>query len=130
MIRFEDLTLPRSPNTYLVAPEGLCRNATPHQIAPRFAAPTPAVKAAFEQVLAREPRVTAGARDEAMGQYEWVQRSALMGFPDTITARFIALGDGGSTLAIYSRSKYGYRDFGVNRARVGDWLAKLEAALR
>lgn len=130
MIRFEDLILPRSPNTYLVAPDGLCQNATPHQRAPRFAAPAPVVKAAFDQVLAREPRISHSASDEGLGQYEWIQRSALMRFPDTITARFIALDAGASTLAIYSRSKFGRSDFGVNRARVSDWLAKLAAALR
>jgi uncharacterized protein (DUF1499 family) len=88
------------------------------------------VKAAFDQVLAREPRISHSASDEGLGQYEWIQRSALMRFPDTITARFIALDAGASTLAIYSRSKFGRSDFGVNRARVSDWLAKLAAALR
>jgi uncharacterized protein (DUF1499 family) len=130
MIRFEELTLPKSPNAYLVAPVGLCRNATPHATAPVLACPPAGARDAFFQVLACEPRITPGAKDDATLQYEWVQRTALMRFPDTITVRFIAASAATSTLAIYSRSKYGYRDFGVNQARVTDWLAKLQATLR
>ena len=35
---------------------------------------------------------------------------------------------GGSALAIYSRARYGIRDFGVNQKRVERWLAALPKA--
>jgi uncharacterized protein (DUF1499 family) len=35
-----------------------------------------------------------------------------------------------ATLAVYSRSRYGRRDFGVNAKRVEAWLAALERELR
>jgi uncharacterized protein (DUF1499 family) len=48
-----------------------------------------------------------------------------LGFPDTIVVRFLDLPDGRSTLAIYSRSRFGESDFGVNHARLERWLGKL-----
>ncbi|MGB0506090.1 MAG: DUF1499 domain-containing protein [Pikeienuella sp.] len=33
--------------------------------------------------------------------------------------------DGGSQLIIYARARYGRKDFGVNRARVLNWLKRL-----
>ena len=53
-----------------------------------------------------------------------VQRSRVIGFPDAISVS--ARPDGkGSRLSIWSRSRYGQYDFGVNRARVERWLAAL-----
>ena len=55
----------------------------------------------------------------------YIQRSRLMGFPDTIVVRFLERPEGRSTLALYSRSQLGRGDFGVNRARIERWLEKL-----
>ena len=76
-------------------------------------------------MVAKEPRVTQLNGDSGLLQYDMVQRSKIVGFPDTVTVRFIPLGPDRSTLAIYSRSHYGRRDFGVNRERITDWLSKL-----
>jgi len=58
-------------------------------------------------------------------RFDLVQRSALFRFPDTVSIEVIPLGDSRSTLAIYSRSTYGYSDLGVNRKRIERWLARL-----
>jgi len=58
-------------------------------------------------------------------QYDYIQRTALMRYPDSITVRFIALGSNRSTLGIYSRSHYGKSDLGVNEARIRAWLLAL-----
>jgi uncharacterized protein (DUF1499 family) len=50
----------------------------------------------------------------------------MMNFPDTISVRFYALEENRSTLAVYSRSHYGYYDLGVNRRRVQSWLLELK----
>ncbi|MEM8869365.1 MAG: DUF1499 domain-containing protein, partial [Pseudomonadota bacterium] len=48
--------------------------------------------------------------------------------PDYISARFYNLEDTGqSTLAIYSRSRFGYGDLGVNGARVRAWLGAIDS---
>jgi len=127
LIDFAELERPKTPNTFLVAPPGLCRRATADEAAPRFGAPAALVREAFRRVAERQPRVEAGARDDALLQDAYVQRSALFRFPDYIEARFIPLPDGGSTIAVYSRSKYGRSDLGVNRKRIGVWLTELRA---
>jgi uncharacterized protein (DUF1499 family) len=55
----------------------------------------------------------------------YVRRTSWLGFPDTIAVRFLDRPEGASTLALYSRSKFGEGDLGVNRARIERWLAKL-----
>lgn len=129
MINFSDFERAKTPNTFLIAPQGLCRRATPDETAPEFGAPAAMVRAAFQRVTERSPRVTAGPRDDAALQDQYVQRSALFRFPDTVDVRFIPLNDRRSTLAIYSRSKYGRSDFGVNRKRVRAWLDALAVEL-
>ena len=61
------------------------------------------------------------AGDPASLMITYVQRSAIIGFPDYITVKALELPDG-SALAIFSRSRFGSSDFGVNEARVVAWL--------
>jgi len=124
---FKTFKLTRKPNQYLVAPEGFCENATSHRTAPAFNVGPQKLEDAFADIALAEPRVTRKASDE--GQRDFVQRSALMRFPDTITFEAIDLGGGKSTLVIYSRSAIGHSDLGVNKKRIDAWLKKLEATL-
>jgi uncharacterized protein (DUF1499 family) len=62
-------------------------------------------------------------------QAQWVERSALMNYPDIIAAELVP-GPGGAGLFLYSRSLFGWSDLGANRRRVERWLAALDAALR
>lgn len=124
---FKTLKLTPKPNQYLIAPEGYCKNAKPHAIAKVYSVDAQTLEDTFADVALAEPRVTRKPADD--GQREFVQRSALLCFPDTITFEAIDLGEGKSTLAIYSRSKFGYSDLGVNRKRIEEWLKKLDAAL-
>ncbi len=122
---FQTLRLTAKPNQYLVAPAGLCAQAKPHLAAPEFAIAPAALRAAFRNVALAQPRVVQTGADEATLTDTYVQRSAFLGFPDTITVRFLTAGTGRSSLAIYSRSRYGYSDLGVNKARIDAWLRDL-----
>ncbi len=124
---FKTFKLTRKPNQFLIAPEGYCQNAKPHATAKTYSVDAQKLEDTFADVALAEPRVTRKQTDD--GQREFVQRSALMRFPDTISFEAIDLGEGKSTLAIYSRSKVGHSDLGVNRKRIEDWLAKLDFAL-
>ena len=55
-----------------------------------------------------------------------VQHSAVLGFPDVITVEFVPVGPDRSSVALYSRARYGKLDFGVNRKRVERWISRLE----
>ncbi len=122
---FQHLTLRRSPNQYLVLPPGLGGAAAVHAESPVFEGSAEMLRGRWKTMVERQPRVSRIREDAAAGQIECVERSRVMRFPDTITAEFIPRGEGRSTIAIYSRARYGYRDFGVNKARITSWLAQL-----
>ena len=55
----------------------------------------------------------------------YVQTSALFAFPDYISVKFIEIDANTSTLAVFSRSRLGKNDLGVNKKRVTAWLDQL-----
>lgn len=111
------------PNDAFVAADGIAKAETDRLLPPLSAAPEEIV-ARLAEIALTEPRteVVAGAPGEA--HMTFVQRSALFGFPDYVSARAVAV-DNGSALAIWSRSRYGYSDMGVNAARLERWLSAL-----
>lgn len=128
-LSFEALRLTPKPNQCLVAPERLCAHARPHRIAPVVEAEAGAVYTAALAALTALPRVTILAADSAERAIEAVQRSALFQFPDFVSVQIVPAEGGGTSLAIYSRSKYGYSDLGVNKARVERLLAAITTHL-
>lgn len=129
MIDFATLVRPSSPNTYLVAPEGLCRAATPDRIAPIYPVAAERLRDAWLQLMRSYSRVRPGPGSGDPVAYTFVESTPLLGFKDDIDIRFIALGDGRSTLAVYSRSRVGYSDLGTNKKRVESWLEAVQAKL-
>ncbi|MBV1864713.1 MAG: DUF1499 domain-containing protein [Rhodobacteraceae bacterium] len=107
------------PNQYLMLPNGKTSQS------PVFKASTLELAGAFDRVAMGQPRVSrlAGSVEELWVTY--VQRTALMRFPDYISVKVIGNTGGSATLAIYSRSRFGRSDFGVNRARVNMWIKAL-----
>lgn len=122
---WDDLQRPVSPNSYLLAPPRFTDAAT-DETAPIFRAPVKVLKQWWNAVIAQQPRIKNISESEDGLQIDYVQRTAFMRFPDCITVRFIYIDAKRTTLTIYSRSVYGYSDFGVNKARVQSWLAKLQ----
>ncbi|MCB1391419.1 MAG: DUF1499 domain-containing protein [Rhodobacteraceae bacterium] len=51
----------------------------------------------------------------------WIARTALMRYPDYVSIRLIPEGEG-TRIVAFSRSRFGYGDRGVNRARLRRWL--------
>ncbi|MEM7528182.1 MAG: DUF1499 domain-containing protein [Pseudomonadota bacterium] len=107
------------PNDYLVGPEDSTAAQRDRDLT--GAPPTPLAR--FDRVAQQSPRVdvVAGSVDE--GFITYVQRSALMGFPDYISVIAVA-GPAGPSIVVWSRSRYGYSDLGVNASRVEEWLAE------
>lgn len=111
------------PNDYLLAPAGSTA-ATPDQAGPVLAMAPDALMFLIDSVATPDgARPIAGSLDE--GWVTYVQRSALLGFPDYITVRAISV-DGGVTPVIWSRSRFGDSDLGVNAKRVERWLSTIE----
>ncbi len=120
-VDFATLELKPSPNQYLVCPPGLC-HARADQQSPEFAVPLEDLRAAWQRVIHRQPRVTLLSTDPERDQYEYQALTPVIHFPDAVTVRLLSVGEGKSTIAVYSRSHYGYGDLGVNRRRVRAWL--------
>jgi uncharacterized protein (DUF1499 family) len=125
-IDFATLDTGPKPNTFLVLPEGFEAAAEPDLKSPVFEVEPARLLEAFKETALAAPR-TAVVR-EGDGQIELVQRSAVFRFPDYITAQ-AAPAEGGSALCIFSRSKIGYSDLGVNAKRIKAWLEALSARL-
>lgn len=85
--------------------------------------------AAFSRALETAKRMgwTIVAEDESAGRIEASDRSRWMGFTDDIMIR-VAATDSGSRVDVRSSSRLGRSDFGVNAARIRDYLAALHAA--
>lgn len=81
--------------------------------------------ARVEAVAMSEPRVSRLAGRVEDGFVTYVARSRLFGFPDYVSVRTMPAGEGRSTLAIFSRQRFGLEDMGVNDARVRRWISRL-----
>jgi len=125
------IALRGTPNEFLAAVPGTTA-AIPHlplaiqPLSPRD------LLTCFDAVARAQPRVAVVAGDVGSLWITYVQRSRLIGFPDYVTVKAVpqetGMGDAGAGLIVYSRSRYGYGDFGVNRRRVTAWLEALDPA--
>lgn len=66
------------------------------------------------------PRTKVLAGSVAGGHITYVTRSAGFGFPDYTTVQLV-----NGQIRIFARLRFGKADFGVNAARVDDWLQAL-----
>ncbi len=115
------------PNQFLALPSSFASAQKADATVGTFKASVDQVRDAWLEILRGEPRVS-GIR-QSDGQIEAIQRTALVGFPDWITAQPVDLGNGQASICVFSRSKFGIRDFGVNEKRCLAWLAQLATKL-
>lgn len=83
-----------------------------------IAAPSAEVAAT---IAARAEAEGARVLDAGGGVTTWIARTPIMGYPDYVSIRLIPEG-GGTRIIAFSRSRFGYGDRGVNRARLARWL--------
>ncbi len=125
---FSRLTLPASPNRWLIAPSAFTP-ATPDETAPTFDVPAERLAEAWTVVVQSQPRTRITAVSADGLQIESQQKTAVFGFVDRISFRAVPLTPTRSTLCAYSRAETGYWDLGVNRNRLRAWLGELQAKL-
>jgi uncharacterized protein (DUF1499 family) len=118
---------PASPNTALAAPAGF--QPPPDIVTPVYPLPAARLYADIQAVAAAQPRTYPAAAYPDRLQVHWVVRSAVLNFPDLVTAQVTPAGPDATSLVLYSRSVYGYSDLGVNRKRVEAWLGALDRML-
>jgi uncharacterized protein (DUF1499 family) len=116
-------------NAWWVATDGL-GVGSPDGRAPSYVVNAADLAQSVDAFLLAQPStsILAGSPDLLWSTY--VQRSRFLRFPDYVTVRTVDLGDGTSGIAVWSRSRYGYSDLGVNRRRVEKLLAALQPFAR
>jgi len=128
MIEFSTLEKTAKPNQWLVAPEGLLEKAEADAPSQRYSqTPSDLFDAALKSVKA-QARATDIKSDTATLQIRYTATVPVVGFKDDVDIAVIPQ-DEGSAIAIYSRSRVGYSDFGVNKRRVDTLLAAIDAEL-
>lgn len=124
---FVSLERRQTPNQALVCPERLCQKARSDVLAPVFPVAAGELLRRVQRVVDSEPNSAAlGCSGDCALAARYVEYSSLFRFPDVVDVQVVSAGAKASTLAIYSRSVFGYWDFEVNKARVDRWLAALQ----
>jgi uncharacterized protein (DUF1499 family) len=129
-IDFARLERTAKPNQMLVLPVGFASAEAPDLESPVFDIPADGLMEALEQVLVSKMRSRVLQKDRSLRQVQLVARTAVLRFPDDIWIQVLPDGAEQSALAIYSRSRYGYSDLGVNRRRVERWLGEIAQRVR
>lgn len=124
-IAIADLRGPLPQNGFLACPAGYCA-VEPGLVSPVFQIPAERLSALWRQVLQGEGGVVTVLAEPDRRRIALIQHSALLRFPDVIAAEFVELTPERSSIAIYSRARYGKLDFGVNRRRVESWVERLK----
>ena len=119
---FKALKRPSSPNYFLACPAQYC-NIKPDQVVPIYPISVEQLQHKWYAAVRGMPRWE--LVQQRKNQLEYIQRSWLFRFPDLISVQFISEGEGRSSIALLSRAKYGYYDFGVNKRRVLSLLERL-----
>ena len=119
---------PTSPNSYLVCPAGQCAAKADEDGPVVDLAPEKVLVAALK-VASLERNVTPQEADAALGQLVFIQRTAVLQFPDVVRIQAIALPGGKTGVALYSHSVFGKYDFGANKTRAQRWMAGIRREL-
>jgi hypothetical protein len=119
----------RRPNHFFIAPVRYA-NLAVDATCPPLLLDADRLFALAVAVIERQPRVRRTAHDPVRRRAAFEQRSAGLGFVDDIDIAAEPLGVAQAALAIYSRSRVGFWDFGVNRRRALGWLAEICAEVR
>lgn len=129
-IGIAELRSPLPKAGFLACPPGYC-SAGEAIASPVFDVPWERLHDYWTEVISGEKRMVSAAADtDTWRRLFYIQHSPTFRFPDVITVEFVAPGPDRSSIAIYSRSRYGESDFGKNRKRVEKWLALLERLAR
>src|SRR5437763_9604871 len=116
---------PVPENAFLACHPDFARPRIQRQ-SPVFNIPVDRLEVYWNEIVELEPRLTPVETEPHHHGSVYIQHSALFRFPDVITVEFVTLAPDRSSLTIYSWSRYGRSDFGVNRRRVLRWLSRTQ----
>lgn len=123
-MQIQNLKKKWTPNQYLVCPDGYAASAA-NAAPPSYPVSPSVLSQAWREVIAAEPRTAEISVTEDQLTLHHTQTSKLVGFVDDIFTEVKSDAEG-ATLYIYSRSRVGISDRGVNGRRIRRWLSQLD----
>ena len=124
VVSIAELRPPLARPGFLACPPGYC--AAADLASPVFDMPWDQLREYWKEMIAENPAILVVSEFENR-RAVYIQHSPILHFPDIITVEFVALAPERSSVAVYSRSRYGRYDFVKNRKRVERWLLLLQA---
>jgi hypothetical protein len=128
-VHIAELRSPLPKPSHLACPADYC-SVPEAMVSSTFDLPWERLHDYWTEVISGETRIVSIARKADARQFVYIQHSPVFRFPDIITVEFVPLGPARSSIAIFSRSRYGRLDFQKNRKRVERWLFLLEKVTR
>jgi Protein of unknown function (DUF1499) len=128
-VRIPELRSPLPKNSFLACPAGYC-SPTEAISSPVFEIPWDRLRDYWTEMISGETRIVRAGADFGPQRYVYIQHSPVFRFPDIVTVELVPLGPNRSSIALYSRSRYGEHDFAKNRKRVERWLLLLQKVAR
>jgi uncharacterized protein (DUF1499 family) len=96
----------------------------------QFAVSAIELHSALMKQLSKSPRLKAMSSSNEDGFYAiYVERSFAFGFPDFLSIKIEEKTHNRTVITLFSKSKFGYSDLGVNRKRIKKLLAGLRQQL-
>ena len=123
-IDFKNFENTKRYNSYILCPKDYCKNLLPNKLSPKYKISMLELKSILIRKIYNSKRVKFVRYQK--NHYQFIQKSKIFRFPDIIDVKFINSGEY-VTFIIYSRSKYGFFDFNVNKNRVKEWLFEVNA---
>jgi len=123
-VDFESLRRPAGAEGYLACPPGLCALANPDIASPVLDIPPEQLQNRLLELIDRSPDTSIDHISPQTRQFRFLIRSPESPAPDVVSVKIFAL-EGGSGIAIYSRTPVGDSDRQRHAARVTRWVAVL-----
>jgi uncharacterized protein (DUF1499 family) len=123
-VNIADLRSPLPRTSFLACPADYCAVASA-VVSPVFDMPWDRLREYWFEMISNERRLVRVA-EFAPRRYVYIQHTPVFRFPDIVMVEFVPLGPDRSSIAVYSRSRYGQYDFAKNRKRVERWLLTLQ----
>lgn len=128
-VSIPELRSPLPKTGFLACPSDYCSPAAAIT-SPVFDLPWDRLRDYWMEMISGETHVVRAVADLGPRHYVYIQHSPIFRFPDIVIVELIALGPTRSSIALYSRSRYGEYDFRKNRKRVEKWLFLLQKVAR
>jgi uncharacterized protein (DUF1499 family) len=124
-VSIAELRSPLPKPSFLACPPNYC-SAAKAITSPVFEVPLDRLRDYWIEVISGEKRLVSVTTDSEPWRIAYIQHSPIFRFPDIVIVEFVPLGPNRSSIAIYSRSRYGEYDFSKNRKRVERLLFLLQ----